>query len=598
MTHATGGPLTRLFALLVVTTMSVPLPAAGPAVARADSSPSTPPSPAHEALPPQLWPGEVVSPAGVVSSGSEQASRAGAAVLEAGGNAVDAAVAAAFALGVVEPMTSGLGAEALILIYGADGRAVAIDGSCYVPSLARANELLVERARSERGYLQGYRSAAVPGALAALAYALQRYGTKDLAEVLAPAIDLADFGYPLTATSEAEVESLAWYLRPHPRVADLLLKDVTDTWPPGHLYCASDLAATLRRIARVGAGDFYSGAIADAIDADMTRNGGYIRKADLARVRAVEREPLRDSYRGFGLITFPYPGGGGSLLEMLHILETFPQELLRGESLDRLHLLIEAGRIASSDSQNSRLPIALLDRQLADRRWAATRARLIRFDRALQPNEISGEPVDPYLTLGTTQVSVVDRWGNVVGLSQTVGGFFGSGEITPGLGFIYNSNLNSFNLTDPLNPHFLSPGRAAMTALTPTIVLRDGKPVAVLGSAGSERVVPSLGCVISQLTDRGLDICDAVGAPRAIWGTNWADPRPFLEIAGEITPQLADALEARGFKGLYRLLFPARLMDLSAFGGTNAVAVDPATGMLRGVPDPRRSGAAAAVEIR
>jgi len=283
---------------------------------------------------------------------------------------------------------------------------------------------------------------------------------------------------------------------------------------------------------------------------------------------------------------------------MLHILETFPPELLQGDSLDRLHVLIEAGRIASADSQNSRLPLPLLDRQLADRRWAQARARLIRFDRALLQNEISGEAFDPFLTLGTTQVSVVDRWGNVVGLSQTIGGFFGSCEITPGLGFIYNSNMNAFNLTDPLNPHFAAPGRAATTALAPTIILKDGKPVAVLGSAGSERVVPSLGCVISQVADRGLDMCQAVAAPRAIWGTNWADPRAFLELAGEITPERVDALEKRGFRGLYRLKFPARLMDISAFGGTNAVAVDPLTGLLRGVPDPRRSGMAAAVEMR
>ncbi len=592
--------LKPLAALLAVFAASVSAAAGGPPTPKPAEREKTPP-PAQSGYvraPEQLQPVEVVSTAGVVVSGSEQASRAGAAVLEAGGNAVDAAVATAFALGVTEPMTSGLGAEAFILIYGADGRVVAIDGSCYAPLLARAPEFMAARAATDRGYLQGYKAAAVPGSLAALAYAVERYGTKSLAEVLAPAIDLAEFGYKLTPTSEAEVMSLAYLLRPFPSVSALLLKDVTDTWEPGHLYCASDLAATLRRIAEVGADDFYRGAIADAIDADMTRNGGYIRKSDLERVRAVEIQPLRDSYRGYGLVTFPYPGGGGALLEMLHILETFPPELLRDDSLDRLQALIEAGRIAMADSQNSRLPVMLLDRQLADRRWAAQRAKLVRFDRALFDHEISAEAFDPFLTLGTTQVSVVDRWGNVVGLSQTVGGFFGACVVTPGLGFIYNSNLNAYNLTDPLNPHYLAAGRRAMTALTPTIILKDGKPFVVLGSAGSERVVPSLGCVVSQIADRGLALQEAVAAPRAIWGSNWAEPRAFVELAGEITPERADALEKRGFKGIYRLMFPARLMDISAFGGTNAVAIDPRTGVLSGVPDPRRSGAAAAPGTR
>ncbi len=577
--------------------------AAGRAASLSAAAPSARPTPAppaavaragYDPAPDQLRPAEVVSTAGVVVSGSEQASKAGAAVLAAGGNAVDAAVATAFALGVTEPMTSGLGGEAFILIHGADGRVTAIDGSCYAPRLARADELLVARAAADRGYMQGYRSAAVPGSLAAFAYALERYGTKSLAEVLAPAIDLAEFGYTLTPTSADEIETYAYYLRPHQAISALLLKGFTDTWERGHVFCSSDLARTLRRIAAAGADDFYHGAIADEIDADMTRNGGYIRKADLERVRAVEREPLRDGYRGLGLLTFPYPGGGGALLEMLHILEAFPPDLMKGDSPDRLHALIEAGRIASADSQNSRLPLPLLDRQLADRRWAASRAKLIRFDRALRQSEISGQAFDPYLTLGTTHVSVVDRWGNAVGLSQTVGGFFGACVITPGLGFLYNSNLNAFNLTDPRDPRFVAPGRPAVTALTPTIVLKDGRPVAVLGSAGSERTVPSLGCVVSQIADRGLGVCEAVAAPRALWGSNFADPRAFVELAGEITPEHADVLEKRGFTGMYRLLFPARLGDISAFGGANAVAIDPATGVLRGVPDPRRSAAAAA----
>ena len=549
-------------------------------------------------LPYQLWPAEVTSADGVVVSGSEQASKAGAAMLAAGGNAVDAAVATAFALGVTEPMTSGLGSETFILIRGTDGHVHAIDGSCHVPRSARVDELRRARAAADRNYVQGYKSVAAPGSLAALAYALEHYGTKRLAEVLAPAIDLADFGYEMSSTAVAEMEILSVFLRRQQHVADLFLKDFTDTWGPGHVFCASDLANTLRRIAESGPDEFYRGRIADRIDADIKRNGGYLRKTDLVRVQAVERQPVRGTYRDLEVIAFPYPGGGASLLEMLHILEAFPKEFLRDVSLDRLHLLIEAARIAWVDNQNAgMLPPSELDLLLADRGFAAERAKLIRFDRALSPSEIGGEVSQTSFGIGTTQVSVVDRSGNVVGLSQTMGAFFGSTVATPGLGFLYNGNLNPFSFDSVLSPDYLRPGRVPRTTMTPAIVLKHGKPLVVLGSAGSERVVPTMVSVISGIADRGLDLCEAVATPRAVWGTNWAEPRAFVELAGEITVERALALEKRGFQGMNRLEFPSSLMDLSAFGGTNAIIIDPQTGMFVGVPDPRRSGVAVAASI-
>ncbi len=594
-----GVRLSACLAAFLLTGVVCPCPAfsAEPAQRSPEGPPASPPTgtPGNAELPDQLWPLEVMSSKGVVVSGSEQASQAGAAMLEAGGNAVDAAVAAAFALGVTEPMTSGLGAETLILIYRADGRVEAIDGSCYVPELARPDELQRARANAERGnYIQNYRAIAVPGSLAALAYALEGYGSKSLAEVLAPAIDLADFGYNLNPSSTAELDSLSFLVRHQGYVAALFLKGFTDTWGPGHVFCASDLANTLRRIAEFGPGDFYRGRIADEIDADMERRGAYVRKADLMRVRAVLRRPIRAHYRGLEVITFPFPGSGGSLVEMLHILETFPSQLLRDDSLDRLHLLIEAARIAWGDSLDPRIPPTALDVWLTDRVRAAQRAKLIRFDRALRPSEISASEQYRNVALGTTQVSVIDRWGNAVSLSPPVGGFFGATVATPGLGFLYNANLNAFNYTDPSSPYFLRTGRVPATTLAPTIVLKDGKPLLVLGSAGSDRVVPTVAAVISEVADRGASACEAVASPRAIWGTNFSDPKAFVEIAGEITPARAEALEKQGFRDIYRLEFPARWFDMSAFGGTNVAFVDPLTGMLVGVPDPRRSGFAAA----
>ncbi len=579
--------------LLTAAGCLLPALAAEPAQPASAASPSAG-TPGVTELPYQLWPLEVISSNGVVVSGSKQASQAGAAILEAGGNAVDAAVATAFALGVTEPMTSGLGSETFILIHSADGETHAIDGSCYVPRLASPDEFQKVRATAERGYVQGYKAIAVPGSLAALTYALHRYGSTSLAEVLAPAIDLADFGYHLNASTHGELTYLSFLVRHQEYVADLFLKNFTDTWGPNHLFCASDLANTLRRIAKHGPQDFYGGHIADEIDADMQRHGGYVRKADLMRVRAVERPPIRASYRGLEVITFPFPGGGGSLVEMLHILENFPSQFLRDDSLDRLHLLIEAARITWADDQTSKVPLVILDRWLTDRGRAALRAKLIRFDRALLPSEISGAPPERHIAEGTTQVSVVDRWGNAVALSQTVGGFFGATVATPGLGFLYNANLNAFDTTNPSSPHYLRPGQVPMTTLAPTIILKDGKPLLVLGGAGSDRVVPTIALVISGFADRGMDPCAAVASPREMWGTNWGDPRAFVELAGENTPEKVDALEKQGFQNIFKLAFPASWMDLEAFGGTNVVFIDPRTGLLHGVPDPRRSGFAAA----
>jgi gamma-glutamyltranspeptidase/glutathione hydrolase len=254
--------------------------------------------------PQQLSPAAVVSTRGVVVSGSDQASRAGAAILEAGGNAVDAAVATAFALGVTEPMTSGLGAETLILIRMADGRVWAIDGSCYVPGLVDQAELRRLRDAAPRGYLQDYKSAAAPGSLAALAYAVRHHGTRSLADVMAPAIELADFGYTLSVTGAAEIEGLAHLLRPHERLADLLLKDFTEAWGPDHVFCGGELAGALKRIAAAGPDEFYRGSIADEIDADMAEHGGYLRKADLVALRAVELLHIQ------GIV--PRDGGNGA----------------------------------------------------------------------------------------------------------------------------------------------------------------------------------------------------------------------------------------------------------------------------------------------
>jgi gamma-glutamyltranspeptidase/glutathione hydrolase len=559
-------------------------------------------------IPPELHAIEKRSAYGMVASGIPEASRAGALMLEQGGNAVDAAVAAAFALGVVDPANAGLGGQVYALIHLRDGRDVAVDGSSPLPLRVIAEEI---KPLKETGFLYGYKLAATPATPAALAYTLKRYGTMSLAQVLAPAIDLADYGHVLVPTIQILVDTYAARLRENESLAHILLKDGLEPFPPGHVYCQPVLAETLRRLARYGVDDFYHGRIADEIAADMAANGGWVSKADLARVRVSERMPVRGRYRGLEVVAFPYPGGGDIVIEALQILDTFPPELLRDDSADHMHLLLEAVRIAFREA-TSRAEVPFLDAAFLDPTRAERRAALIRFDRALREDELPVAHNQYFNDKDTTHVSVVDRFGNAVALTQSLG--YGSFVATPSLGFQYNSLLETCEFCDRESQNFPVALRILRSTMTPAILLCHGAPFLVLGGPGSSRIPATMIAVITNVVDRGMSLDEAVSAPRVLasrpnprsnprgcyappWDPMW-EQKVYLEIAGKITMEHADALRARGFTEQYLLTFPPpRPVDLRAFGGVNVVMVDPATGLLVGVGDPRRHGGVAAPRV-
>jgi gamma-glutamyltranspeptidase/glutathione hydrolase len=548
------------------------------------------PAPTPE-LPPELHTVEVVSPYGMVAAGSPEAARAGAAVLAAGGNAVDAAVAVGLALGASDPAFAGLSGQAYLLVRMADGRAVAIDGSAFAPRTASRTEL--QRLR-DTDSAWGYKMVAAPGALAALAHALERYGTRRLPEVIAPAIEIADTGARLSRPQRGFLANYLHKIRESDYLSSLILMDGVDPWPPEHVLCYPDLAATLRRIATLGPREFYVGAIAARIEADMAVNGGYLRRSDLAQVRPVERQPLRAHYRDCEVLGFPLPGGGGALLAALLILDRFPSGLVAGDSLDRLQLLVEAVRIAMVDAADSRSPEPIAELQLLDPARAARRAALIRFDRALTDAEISDVEPRTWFEKDTTHFSVADRFGNVTSATISLGRGWGAGVATPGLGFPHNALLEGFDYLDPASRAYLAPARRPLTTMSPTIVLRSGKPLLLLGSAGTERIISSTLETIVNVVDGGMTLGAAVARPRALWGGN-QDRRVWLELAGEITEARADALVARGFANMYRHVFPGDPANLGGFGCVNAVLIDHERGLFVGVGDPRREGAAAGV---
>jgi gamma-glutamyltranspeptidase/glutathione hydrolase len=543
----------------------------------------------HEDLS-SLNPPEVYSDCGMVSTGSEEATRAGVHILELGGNAVDAAVAAAFALGVSDPGGSGLGGMTYVLISLANGRTIAVDGSATVPVAANAATLLELR---NSGEYMGVRAIAVPASLAALNHALERYGTMTLGEVLQPAIRIADRGYRrshnsvLWATGYFNEILASRYLR------FIVLDDGTQIGSVGDRRCRPDLAVTLRRLAEEGAASFFRGAIAREMVSDLQQFGGYLQAVDLASVRATELQPLRSRYRGAEVFSYPLPGGGGEVARALNVLENIPSEILREGSVESLHVMLETLRIAHTDfsllASTSTFQEVGPDGYVFDTS-ARRRAALIAPRRAIPVDALQHPATFPRMGDHTTHVSVADRWGNAVALSQTLCRQYGSKVATPGLGFPYNSCLEFFDFENPTSPIYLRPRAPYLTNMAPTIVRREGE-LMVLGSAGSDRIPGSVTAVISNVIDREMGIRDAVIAPRVLWNGAHDPPRVCIEITDQITDDDADTLQSYGFQHMFRLVYsPIPVADSGFFGGVNALRFDPGTGVFSGAGDPRRSG--------
>lgn len=525
---------------------------------------------------------------GMVVSSSADANRVGLEILAAGGNAVDAAVAVAIALGAVDPGNSGLGGGTTILVRMADGRAVAIDGSAVVP--VAVNWPALRRIQDE-GRKFGPALAAVPGTLAALDHALRRFGTITLAAAVAPSVALAEAGYRLTPFQRAASAKYLADIRTISPLDRILLTPAGGLKPVGALVRWPGLARTLRRLVAGGAADFYRGAIAAEIDADMIRRGGPVRRGDLALYRVHELAPLRTSYRGREVLSFPLPGAGGAVVAGLNTLACFPPEVLRRDDELRLQIMAEAFRIALADERRTvdraGLPQRLHDTDYLSLAHAAGRAALI----------VPGEPVPadalgplewrPELDSQTVEVSVVDAAGNAVALTQSLGRFYGNKVVAAGLGFPYNTFLGALDAHHPEEVRQRSP---IVVDGAPTIVLADGAPLLVLGAAGSSRIPGAIATVISNVVDRGMTLGDAVAAPRVLWSMGDSTRGLLLEARPPVTVAHALALEEMGYEYGRCVTLPVPYQDLSSYGAVNAVHRDPSSGRLTGVGDPRRNG--------
>jgi gamma-glutamyltranspeptidase/glutathione hydrolase len=535
---------------------------------------------------------EAHSDHGMVSTGSEEATMAGVEILERGGNAVDAAVAAAFALGVADPGGSGLGGMTYILISPARGRPIAVDGSSTVP-VGSDREKLLELHNSGESF--GAKAIAVPATLAALDHALGRYGTMDLAAVLEPAIRFAEEGSRLNANSIAWTTGYLDDILASSFYRFVVLEDGVQVGSLGRLFCRPDLAATLGRLAVEGPQSFYRGTIARAMLVDLVERGGFIQPADLALMRAQEIQPILSTYRHAEVISYPWPGGGREVARGLEILENFSPELLSSTTSERLHVTIEVSRLALADTIESihrPASLALGVDVSPTQASARQRADLITPGKALAKDALQTFPGGPRMGEHTTHVSVADRWGNAVSLTQTLCRQHGTKLATPGLGFPYNSCLEFFEFEDSSNPFYLQPRARYSSTMAPTIVRYDGG-LLVLGSAGSDRIPGSVTEVVSNVVDRGMGIREAVTAPRVLWNSAHDPDRVCIEITDWITSDHADTLQRWGFENMFRLEYPATpAADSAFFGGVNAVMYNSASGRFTGVGDPRRSGVA------
>lgn len=500
---------------------------------------------------------------GMIATQHDGATRAGVRLLEGGGNAVDAAVAAAFALGVCEPQASGLGGQTMVMLHLADSkRTFLLDGSSRAPNRAAPATLKASQRR------RGHKSATVPSTPAVLAYALERYGTRTLGEILEPAIEMAEDGVVVSELLHSLTRREIKKLRGGP-AAEIFLKNGRSPRPVGTVLTQPALARTLKRLRDAGIEDFYSGEIAHAIHADMERNQGLIRDDDLAQIPwPIERKPVTTRFRSVRLATCPPPGAGRVLIEMLHILENIPEKLWDVDSPEGALLLARIIRRAALDR---------VDRPYDPNFYAQVEGkRLIRRDYA---RGVADKLRRGLKTTGeTTHLSAMDAEGNAVALTQSIEAVYGSGAASPELGFLYNNYMSAFEYDDIGHPYYMRPNAVPWASVAPTIVFRGPRAWMSIGSPGSQRIVSAILQVLLRL--RQQSPYDAVAAPRLHCSV---DDRVSLE-APRFRSDIPAELERHGFEVDRRDAF-------SFYLGCVQLVMRDRKGFT-GVADPRRDGSA------
>jgi gamma-glutamyltranspeptidase/glutathione hydrolase len=510
--------------------------------------------------------------AGAVSSATPEATAAGVAILEQGGNAIDAAVAVSLAVGVSEPAGSGIAGQTVMLVAPPSGEPFVINGTTWSP-----RQLPPDVDAAQLTY--GRTAAAVPSTLRVLDLAWQRYGSGRVAwaELLAPATRIAEEGFVVGPFRQRAFRNYHEVLVRQPAAAAIFIRPDGTPYQAGDVLRQPLLAATLRRLAAAGANDFYRGELAREIVADMAGNGGWITAGDLAAFPEPAILPaLSGSYRGHAVYTLPPPFAGWVVLQALNILELDAGAALAADDAQRRLHLLDALRIAHGSRRDS--PVGDYRNYAAEVGGKVDKASartLLEHYRAQLEQEAGGE---------TTHFSVVDGEGTVVAVTQSIDSYFGAGVVHPGLGFLYNNYMQGFQVDDPAAPYALEPLQMPKSSMSATVLTRNGRPVLVLGSPGSARIISA----VVQVASYWVDVAPDVEAANAAWRVHVVPPdRAYVE-GPELGPELLSGMAGRGLT-LVRPTYGVSDSPLDPyFGGVHALALE--QGSWTGSADPRRDG--------
>jgi len=478
----------------------------------------------------------------MVSTASKHATLAGVEMFKKGGNAVDAAAAAAVALGVSEPQGSGMGGQTMVLL-SRDGRSIAIDGSSRAPSMAHVSAITFDDRST------GYRATTVPSTPATLAYMQRKYGRLKWADVLQPAIGLAEEGFPVTALqNRLQQRELPNFEKVASRSGSKYFLKDNKPYEVGEIFRQPELAAMLKRLAEEGVEDFYTGKIARMIDADMRENGGLLRFDDLVLLPwPQEKNPVSGKFRGLRIDTMPPPGAGKPLLFVLGMLNHVPRRFEFDEEYKKDLLLIHILRKALQQREGK--PFHPLFSAMADKGEDMLNPEYIKrtVEEILDKLEIVILPTIPTpdeKPSETTHLSAIDKDGLAVSLTQSVERVYGSKTAAAGLGFLYNNYLSDFDYDKPEHPYYLRPNHVPWATVSPSLVYNDDKIWMAVGSPGSERVLSTITQFLLNITEFGMSIDEAMKAPRL-----------HCSLGGRISMEadrfpagLADYFENKGYR--------------------------------------------------
>ena len=525
----------------------------------------------------------------MVVTAERHATRVGVDVLQGGGNAIDAAVAVGLALAVTEPNAGNLGGGGFMLIRLADGRSAFIDFRERAPSSASRDMYLDKNGKPTADSLVGYRASGVPGTVRGLALASGKYGTKTWDSLVEPAQRLAHNGFEVTWDLAQSLRSSS-RLSKFPESRRVFLNG-DQPFSFGDLLKQPDLAATLDRLARLGPDEFYTGETARLIAKDMATHRGTISLADLGEYQPVERRPVAGTYRDHEVLSAPPPSSGGAgVIQILNIVEEFDLGATGAGSAATIHIVAEAMRRFFADRARFFGDTDFVDiplKGMLSKTYAAQRRKSIRPDRATPSADLGKGRPAAYESDETTHYGVVDAEGNAVAVTYTLNGGYGSGVTARGTGVLLNNEMDDFT-AKPGSPNTygllqsennaIEPGKRPLSAMSPTIVLRDGEVRLVLGAQGGPTIITTVTQVLLDVVDFGMNVQQAVDFPR--FHHQWMPDRLYMEPSG-VSAETRERLESLGHK-----------LDFGRALG-HIEAIELGAGVLMGAADSRSEGVAA-----